>query len=199
MGTVFWNREITDVVSLAPVRGEALPVERAVAAEDGTLLVDGGAYTGALLVDPQTLDVTIRGRQASETRDDLFLPDAMAKPVQLRSLVTGLVDSGIGRTGSLSAWPTRAGNVLRGTVTLTLSVPENSQRDTVIVFRLPRQDRRSISIKPGQTRQVVIPIRSRKAWKSSFAGSGVGFRLRSGTAIATLDDLRFRLADDDVE
>ncbi|MCP9484377.1 MAG: hypothetical protein MSC30_00805 [Gaiellaceae bacterium MAG52_C11] len=194
MSTVFWNREISQVVSLTALSLGALPVDGATAAPDGTLLIDGDPYTGPLVVDSDALETTIRGVEPSRTSANVLLFRAAGAPVRLRTLVTGLVGSGLGRSGSLQAWPARPGGDLRGTLTFTLFVPRSSRRPTVVDFRLPAQSRQTVTIEPGQTRTIALVIRSEGMWQAFYRGRGSGYRSGSGFALAELQDLDFRFS-----
>lgn len=192
MSTVFWNREISAVVSLTPVRLGILPVDTAAAEDEGTLIVAGRPYTGSLLVDSTALAATLRDAGASRPNDDVVLFPSTGAPVQLRTLVSGLVASGLGGNGTLQAWPARAGEALRGSVTFSLTVPEGTEGSTVFVFRLPVSEQ-TVTIGPGRTRAVSLLIRSEGAWRSTYRGSGSPVRAGSGLPLAELQDLRFQL------
>lgn len=192
MSTVFWNREITRVVSLGRLGFGSLPVDVARTATDGTLLVDGKPYTGPLLVDKDALSATLRGVEASETSADVLLFHSAEAPVQFRTLVTGLAGSAFGQRGSLQAWPPRQGAHVRGNLTFSLSLPARLTRPVVIVFRLPRQPPRTVSIEPGRTQTVSLTIRSEGVWRGSYSARGTGYRSGGGYALVGLRHLTFR-------
>jgi len=196
MSTVFWNREIVKVVSLGPRDFGILPVDAAAAAGDGTLVVDGRPYRGPLLVDRVALDATLRDVEAARPNGNILVFPAAAAPARLRTLVSGLAGSGIGVIGSLQAWPDRAAETLRGRVTFSLSVPQSSRGSSVIEFRLPEGSTRTVTVGPGKTERVDLPISSAGRWQSTYRGTGSLYRSGSGgLALAELRDLRFKFTE----
>ena len=83
---------------------------------------------------------------------------------------------------------------MRGTVTFSLSLPARLRRAAVFVFRLPDEARRTVTIEPGRTRTVSLPIRSEGVWRASYSARGIAYRSGGGYALVGLNDVRFRFA-----
>jgi hypothetical protein len=170
---LFWNRSVTSLVLLpgAPPT-DAFAVRHAQIGGDGSILVGGKRLEQPLLVD--SYGATTRFRGARETgRTRLFrLLQPSGRP-RLALYVPGrYFDGWLALEATTRLWPAEVGGRLAGRLGFSLSLPGGA--DPVQVHLRYAGGQRTVSVKPGASAAVSLPVCGTGPWSAHFSGPFTG-------------------------
>jgi hypothetical protein len=170
---LFWNRSVTSLVLLpgAPPT-DAFAVGRAQIGGDGSMLVAGKPLEQPLLVDSYGATTRFRGaRELGRTRLYRLL-EPMGRP-RLALYVPGrYFDGWLALEANVRLWPAEVGGRLAGRLGFSLYLPETA--DPVEVRLSYPGGERDITVRPGTTSVVSLPVCSAGPWSAHFSGPFTG-------------------------
>ena len=178
---LFWNSSVTKIALLkGAIPTDAFGAETTRIERDGRLVGPRGPQGGSLLVENFGARVELAGATRTARGTSLELWRSRGTP-RMAVLASGLYfDGWLARTGSVTVWPSADG-VVRGTLSLTLSLPPGTER-TPLHFRAPGIDRR-VWVSPDGQRVVRFRVHARGPWRLVFRTTQTGF-LGDGRAIS---------------
>lgn len=170
---LFWNRSIKRVVLLPGAgRFDSFRTEQARVTADGSISVAGRRLDGPLLVDTYGSTVRLRGARVLDTAPTaaLWVPSGGRGP---RLSLYGLgrySDGWLAAEGLVLVWPETVGGRVSGRLTMRLTGPVMTQA-TTIRFRVRGRVVAAVTVRPGRSRLVEIPLcssgRAQVAFRSS--------------------------------
>lgn len=168
--TLYWNRSIERVVLFeGAVRPDVFAADEIEVDATGRLSAADEPVAGPLLVDVHGMAVELRDaeRLGAGPTKTLWRPRGQA---QLLLAMPGVFYDGwlSADGGGVAVWPERRGARLAGWFELALEVPAAGRP---IRFRLDIRDGRplSVTVRPGVTERLRIPICRTGAWAAAFA------------------------------
>lgn len=168
--TLFWNRSINRLVLFqGALRPDLFAAGKIQVDDAGRLAVGSDPVTGPLLVDVHGMSVELRNasRLGDGPTKTLWQPRGQA---QLLLAMPGLFYDGwlSSDGGGVAVWPERRGARLAGWFELDLDVPAAGRP---IRFRLDIRDGTPVflTIRPGVTERLRIPICRTGIWAAAFA------------------------------
>jgi hypothetical protein len=168
MQQLLWNRSITDVLLLDTSQIDVYKEPDVSVSADGRVLVPGGTFVGPLLVQADGSRATLSGatRVATGNEFELWWPHPHAVP-RLSMLAAGLDASGwFSARSYVRVWPDATGRV-DGVLRLRLWIP-NGMNATTLKLDAPGY-RRTLSLVPGATYDVTVPVSQRGAWTMNLS------------------------------
>jgi len=170
---LFWNRSLTSLVLLpgAPPT-DAFAVRQAQISGDGSILVGGKPLEQPLLADSYGATTRFRGaREVGRTR--LFrLLEPSGRP-RLALYVPGrYFDGWLALEATMGLWPAEIGGRLAGRLGFSLSLPEGA--DPVQVHLRYAGGKRTVSVNPGASAAVSLPVCASGPWSAHFSGPFTG-------------------------
>ncbi len=170
---LFWNRSLTSLVLLpgAPPT-DAFAVRQAQIGGDGSILVSGKGLEQPLLVDSYGATTRFRGaREIGRTR--LFRLLEPGDRPRLALYVPGrYFDGWLALEATMRLWPAEVGSRLAGRLGFSLSLPEGA--DPVQVHLRYAGEERTVSVKPGASAAVSLPVCATGPWSAHFSGPFTG-------------------------
>ncbi len=176
---LFWNRSITDVYRFGGDLLDGYSQPQIDVADDGRLLVPGGAFARPLLVQTYGSRATFTGATKIGTgkKIELWKPEPGALP-RFDMLVGGLYyDGWLAWHSFISLWPDASGRV-EGTLRLELGLPADAPRSSSLTLAAPGYAR-TVQLAPGKTKAITIPVSTRGRWTvklSSRTAAYLGLR-----------------------
>jgi hypothetical protein len=170
---LFWNRSLRSLVLLPDtLPTDAFAAEHAKIGGDGSLLVRGASLDRPLLIDSYGATTRLRGaREIARTRLYRLL-EPTGRP-RLALYVPGrYFDGWLALDGSMRLWPAEAGGPLAGRLTFSLSLPASG--DPVEVALRSPSGERTVTVMPGESSQVVLPVCSTGPWSAHFSAPFTG-------------------------
>jgi hypothetical protein len=161
---LFWNTSVKRLLLLASPPIDQFAAERVRIANDGRLLVNGGADRRPLLVQTYASSLELTGveRVRHELIFDLYRPTGTPR---LRLLAAGrYADRWLAPRGAITVW-TKTG----GTLELVLSLPQETQTTPM------KLNGRSVSIKPGRRVPLRFHVPGGGPWSLHFSSSRPGY------------------------
>jgi hypothetical protein len=135
--------------------------------------VNDGAPRGPLVLQTWGSRITLAGVRELPSRPDFLVVEPTGR-VRVRQLADGLyADGWLASDAEVSLWPDRAGERLRGTLRLTLSMPPGTE---AIPLRVRGEGlSRDVLVEPGERTVVELPVDAREQWTVQFATDTVGY------------------------
>jgi hypothetical protein len=165
---LFWNRSV-DRVALLPGAEELDHVHspRVRVARDGTLLLQGRALRGPVLVDGYAGTVRLADAELLGSSPAYLLWRPRHEARLALYLAGHYSDGWLAGAGRLYLWPSRPGGLVSGRVQLPLTAPEASE--LTLRFR-PAGAAQSIVVhlRAGERKVLSIPVCTRGPWHASF-------------------------------
>jgi hypothetical protein len=170
---LFWNRSLTSLVLLpgAPPT-DAFAVRQAQIGGDGSILVGGKPLEQPLLADSYGATTRFRGaREVGRTR--LFrLLEPNGRPRLALYFPGRYFDGWLVLEATMRLWPAEVGGRLAGRLGFSLSLPEGA--DPVQVHLRYAGGKRTVSVNPGATAAVSLPVCASGPWSAHFSGPFTG-------------------------
>jgi hypothetical protein len=160
---LFWNRSITRVALLPGAsRFDNFPTERARVGADGAVTVNGRPIQGPLLVDTFGSTVRLRGARELESGPtaSLWLPDRATSPRLAFYALGRYHDGWLAAAGAMYVWPEAVGRPVSGWITVRLTASRLIGATRLTFAVSPTRNIR-IQLRPGQSRQVRLPVCAR--------------------------------------
>ncbi|MGB2951956.1 MAG: phospholipid carrier-dependent glycosyltransferase [Gaiellaceae bacterium] len=177
---LFWNTSLDEVLFL----DQASPIDafrdpRVKIAPDGRFVRAGGATVRApLAISNYAVRMELRGAERVASGAGYVLWRPVGTP-RVTLFAGGLYHDGwLGNRGVIMLYPVEK-PTLRGTLRMRLWLPAGTER-TPLRLTAPGVDR-TITVAPGQTRVLTLPVASRGPWTLHFRTNStgtVGFELR---------------------
>ncbi|MGH2921734.1 MAG: hypothetical protein ACRDKU_06690, partial [Gaiellaceae bacterium] len=172
---LFWNRSV-DRIALMPGATEIdpFPVSAVRVGLDGSLLANGRALTGPLLVDQHAVTMRLSGARhvASAPGFDLYKPEGTPR---LSLLFSGRHHDGwLGGRGAVALWPLPGTHGLEGTFIVEVAAPAGSEGSDVR-FRTPHEQEIDLRVPPGKRLGLRLPVCSRGPWTAGFDAGITGY------------------------
>jgi len=166
---MIWNRSVQSVYLL----GNIPPVDnfgatQAMVAPDGRLVTHTGAPKDALLVENYGTQVQLRDARRVSAGGSFELWRPQGAPRVDWMTFGRYWDGWLAGRSQVLVWPARDGRV-RGTLRLELHSPSTAT-PLQIHFAGPGVDR-TVDLRPGQTREVAIPVNVRGVWRLTATSS----------------------------
>jgi hypothetical protein len=165
---LFWNRSIKRLILMPDSSPpDAFKAEQASIGQDGSILVDGEALEGPILVNAYSALMEFAdARQVARTRIYRLL-DPVGTPRLSMYMTNRYFDGWLGLTGGLHLWP-QPGKDLAGRVAFKFNLPTGLPETTM---RLRVDDKvDEIKVRPGGETTVSIPVCASGPWLASWEG-----------------------------
>jgi len=172
---LFWNRSVTRLALMPgatiidPFRANPVRV-----ANDGSLLLEGRALTGALLVDRHAVTMRLTGAREVASAPGFTLYRPAGRP-RLSLLFAGRFhDSWLSDRGAVTLWPAPGSGRLEGTLVIDLDARAQSEGATVH-FRLPGGRLVDVRVAAGSAWTARFPVCSQGPWTAEFRARITGY------------------------
>ena len=159
---LLWNRNVTRVVLLGAASGtDAFGADQIVVTGDGRMVAGRDPITGPILFESFAARAQFTGARFVGRGVTLDLYKPVGTP-RLSLLVSGLYTDGwLAHGGRLTVWPDSSGST-RGTLTLRLWLPKDTQL-TPVIFTAPGL-KRTVLVPSGGARTVVFHPSGTHPW-----------------------------------
>jgi hypothetical protein len=175
MEALFWNHSVDRAVLLpGGTAPDTFQATQLTVARDGTLLAFGRPVTGALLVDAYSDTLRLHDAPRVLGASLVYRLLAGGERKQLALYAPGRSEDGwLAQQGSFRLWPESAGGSLAGRLTFTLSGARDGG-EVPVGFRLPKGERKSITVPARGSSRVDLPVCSSGPWVAAFTAPLTG-------------------------
>ena len=182
---LFWNQRITQLLQMKGAdQVDAFGAAATTIGRDGTLLADGRAYTGSLLVEEYANSAELAGAKLVERTPNTSLWQSTGTP-RLVSLTNGrYFDGWFGQPTTVTVWPRPDGPRV-GTLCMQFSLPGAATTTLDLVAPGVRQ---AVVVKGGAPVEVALPVAAKEPWALTIKAE-VPLQTTDGRIVSTFGSI----------